>query len=113
MGLIGCSDDDDDDEGVAPEEAAFGGFTVVFMEEGGPTNRWAFSGQGASGTATLEGASDFPYTYEKTGSDRSVLIFDVGGNDRYEMKWTSSEGGTFEESFEGEPGNNGEFYVEL
>lgn len=111
--LLGCGEDTDSDEGgYAPAEEEFGGFIIVLQEEGGVTNKWTFTGKGAKGQATLEGVGDFSYTYEKTGDNTSVLTFDVDGEDRYEMKWTSDTGGTFEESFEGEPGSSGKFTIE-
>ena len=97
--------------GIAPADLA--GKKVVLAETGAVTNTWTFpAGSGTAGTATLEGAGDFPFTYEKTGEATSVLEFDVGGKDRYEMTWTSATGGTFAESFDGQPGTTGTFTVE-
>jgi len=100
---------DSDGPDYAPENAAFGSAELVVAETGGPTNTWTFSSTGPTGQATLAGVDDFDYTYDKTGKNASTLIFDVEGDDKYEMVWTSATGGTFQESFDGVPGNPGTF----
>jgi hypothetical protein len=102
-----------------PGTASTGGFAPAGMpagdlelkEGGAQGNVWTFdgSGGGTAGNATLTGAGEFPYTYEKTGDNTATLKLDVGGEDRYDLTYTSATGGTFEESFDGGPGTTGEF----
>ncbi len=110
--FAGC---DGDNSGVSQREFAppgIAGLTIELKENGGVTNVWTFPpGANTSGSATMNGAASFPFTYAKTGPATSRLTFDVGGTDKYEMKWTSASGGTFKESFNGAAGNDGTFTV--
>lgn len=94
----------------APED--LDGMQLVLAETGGPTNTWTFAADASTtGMATLEGTGDFPFTFVKNDVNDTTLTFDVSGDDVYQMTWTSAAGGTFEESFEGAPGNPGTFTV--
>lgn len=97
--------------GYAVESDSFGLCTLQVVETGGPTNNWYFATQGDTGNATLIGVSDFPYSYQKTGNNTSTLIFNVSGSDQYLMTWTNDTSGTFQESFNGTPGNPGNFTI--
>lgn len=105
LSLAACGSDDPDGGGggggggTSPDTIV--SLSILFEEPGaGVANTWVFA---ADGTATLngDGASPFPYTYEKTGGSTSAVAFEVGGTDRYEMTWTSDTGGTCTESFDG------------
>lgn len=116
--LASCNKDDDDNNGsptpistFAPANDSFGLCTLQVVETGGPTNQWYFATQGDTGNAELIGVMSFPYSYNKTGNNTSVLIFNVGGSDRYDMTWTTDSSGSFQESFEGNPGNPGTFVI--
>ena len=111
MGSSACDDTEESEPCAsvfAPESIA--GQTIQFHEEGGPQNVWTFAETGD--TATLQGVGDFSYSYERVSDCESVLTFEVDGEDRYDMRWTSSTGGTFQESFEGTPGNPGTFEIQ-
>ena len=73
------------------------GKSIEFNEKNGPKNVWTFGDTEAS----LKDVGDFPYTYERKDGTHTVIVFDVDGKDRYEMTWTSTDGGTCTESFEG------------
>jgi hypothetical protein len=122
--VVGCGGGgDDDDDGIDASGGGDDGSTTeyapadldgkdVAFDEGSFTNTWTFpDGAGTEGTATLQGVDDFPFVYAKTGANTSQLNFDVQGDDQYDMLWTSATGGTFEESFDGEPGTSGTFLV--
>jgi hypothetical protein len=109
--LLGCAGDgplpEDFEDADAP--ASIDGLTIQFDEDGGDvSNTWEF---GAS-TATLVGSGDFPYTYEDLGGADAELVFDVQGEDVYELFWTSETGGTFEQSFDGGDVTPGVFEVQ-
>lgn len=116
LGALSYAGCDGDNSGVSQQEFAppgVGGLTIQLKENGGVTNTWTFpSGSDTSGSATMNGTAAFPFTYAKTGPAASKLTFDVGGTDKYEMKWTSATGGTFKESFDGAAGNDGTFTVQ-
>lgn len=109
--LLGCKKDDDPVTDWAIVATDWGKLSITFVETGGPTNTWVFNGTGGSGQATLTGTGDFGYTYVKDGVNKSTLIFDVGGSDKYEMTWTEELKGTIVESFNGTPGNTGTFTI--
>ncbi len=74
------------------------GYKIEFAEEGGPRNTWTFRDET---TALLDDIAS-SYTYEVQDACHTVVEFDVGGTDRYEMEWTSPSGGTCTESYEGQ-----------
>lgn len=86
------------------------GTDIIFVEVGGPTNTWHFTD---GTTATLQGVGDFPYTYTTEATlNKTTIVFNVGGQDTYDMTWTSAAGGTCTESFDGAPGNDCTFTVQ-
>lgn len=106
-----CNKEDDDVTDWAIAASGWGKLTLTVVETGVLTNVWVFSSTGATGQANLTGTGDFGYTYVKDGANKSTLIFDVGGSDKYEMTWTGELQGTFLESFNGAPGNSGTFTI--
>ena len=84
--------------GFAP--ASLDGLCIEFAESDHDVqNKWTF-GKDKAKLEDVDG-DGFPYTYEHKDSTHSVVVFDVDGKDRYEMTWTSKDGGTCTESFEG------------
>jgi hypothetical protein len=127
LALAGCGGGDDDGGGGNADAANGGGSdsaanefapagiseaSLQLIEQGGPTNTWTFpAGSGTSGMANLMGVGDFPFTYSKTGATTSLLEFDVGGTDSFDMTWVSATEGTMMQSFDGTPGNMGTFIL--
>ncbi|HRZ42133.1 MAG TPA: hypothetical protein P5228_05465 [Bacteroidales bacterium] len=109
--ISGCKKEDDPVTDWAIAAADWGKLSITFVETGGPTNTWVFNSTGGTGQATLTGTGDFGFTYVKDGVNKTTLIFDVGGSDKYEMTWTEELKGTIVESFNGTPGNNGSFTI--
>ena len=99
--------------GLAADSLA--GLSVVFHEQidgaDDIVNTWVFGPDAdTTGKATLTNAGlEAAFTYDVTGPSTSTLTFDVQGTDQYDLTWTSADGGTFSESFEGEPGTTGTF----
>lgn len=95
--LVSCAAGAGSDADWAPESLE--GLTLRLVEpDNGVDNSWDFT---TATEATLAGGSPAPYTYSKESGTESVLEFVVQGTDRYEMTWTSTEGGTCTESFDG------------
>lgn len=109
-----CKKDDDNDNQVKDYALAaneWGKFNLKLVEPGIVTNIWTFSVKGSSGIATMNGVSDFQYTYTKNGVNKSTLIFDVQGEDKFVMTWKSDTNGTFKEYFNGVFGSDGSFSI--
>lgn len=99
--LLGCS------SFAAP--SSIDGYSITFDEPANDVhNTWTFSAD----TATLDGgAVEAGYSYSADGS-HSTLTLDVQGDDVYEMTWSSADGGSCTESFEGSAPANCTFTVE-
>ena len=109
--IASCSNEGGDDQpNLSPQNLNGLRLTLV---EGSNTNHWVFGPDaGNMGQALLEGVGSFGFNFSVTGPNTTTLIFQVGGEDRYDMTWTSESGGTFEQSFNGGGGNSGSFSVE-
>ena len=95
--------------------ASLAGKTLVLIEqvpEADPiTNTWRFADDAdTTHVATLAGAAEFSFTYE-VSEDTSTLVFDVDGQDTYQMTWTSATGGTCTEQFMDQPAHDCTFSV--
>ena len=112
----GCKKEEDTPPATtdyAIKAADFGNLSITLTEDSGVANTWIFTTTGASGTAEFQGQGNHSYTYEVTGENKSTLIFDVDGDDKYEMTWTSETGGTIKEYFNGTFGSDGTFSITL
>jgi|GEM_PF-1503525 len=111
--ISACGNDGDGDDkspGFAPGN--LNNMRLILVENGN-TNRWLFSADAAnSGQARLEGVGTFNFSYSLRDGNRSTIIFEVGGQDRYDMTWTSETQGTFEQSFNGGGTSSGSFSIE-
>ena len=107
--MISCEPEEEDIFAISSVE--WRKLTLTISETGGPTNEWYFSEIGSSGMAALTGVDDFSFTYNKTGNNTATIKFQVSGEDKYDLTWTSQLSGTFEQSFNSTPGNPGTFTI--
>lgn len=73
----------------------WGKLTLYIYPDSGPSEEWYFSTTGGSGFASLKGVDDYPYVYERTSGNESILTFNIGVAVKYEMSWTTTSKGNF------------------
>jgi hypothetical protein len=109
--IVTACEPDNDEEDFAIATTEWGKLSITLSETGGPTNEWYFASTGSSGMAALTGVGDYSFTYSRTGTNASTLKFQVAGEDKFDMTWTSALSGTFQQSFNGTAGNPGSFSI--